>query len=203
MPNWCSTYITFKGNRNDIEKLHNVIHDCMSVEAVQNSWRESWLGNILVNSGMYDANDIDNAPHPSCRGSICEIGDIMPIPETAYLNSTFYVSTETAWGPMLQMWVELVNYLKVDVEIYYVATEEGCEIYITNDPSEVDTYVVQWDDDSEWGLTEEEAVKLIGELLGHQNCRDFDMLMDIYYNIEDDIWLSAHKYEFVDIEDLD
>lgn len=201
MPNWCSTYISFNGSRNDVENLHRVIKDCMSAPALPNSWNKDWLGNVLVNSGMYSIEDIDNKPHPSCRGSITEVGDIM---NGFGYEATFSVYTETAWGPMMQVWTELIDYCNVEIDIIYTAIEEGCGIYYTNDPCVVGKYTVFWDDDSEYEIDEKYATQLIGEILGYTNCNNIEMLIDMYEsgNVSDDIWLSVHKYEYVPLEEL-
>lgn len=202
MPNWCSTDITITGGKKQVEFLHNKIEEWTSKNAVENGFGKYWLGNILINSGVISAEQLDKVPHPRCRGSL-GFSDLNTDTEPAEL----YIQTETAWSPMLQMWVEVLKKYNLDLEIIYTATECGCELYLTNDPCLSDKYVIDVFDDiegveSDYEATEQYVIELLRELL-YTNEKDIKRLMRQFYKAEVSEKMSIHPWEYAEIEELD
>lgn len=203
MANWCSTHITLNCNNEDDAKfVFKNIENWISYTNVKNSWGNNWLGNVLVNSGLYTTKDL-NAPNiPRCRGEI------------AYLDISVdqvIIETETAWTPMLQMWREICDNLfpeKVN-EIIYMAEEPGCELYFTNDPAEDDNWVLDTLENTLYGLSESQLREALLEYLpkevrewhDHDEIHELAELCRKMLTDEDD-YLSIHKFEFVPISEL-
>lgn len=132
MPNWCYTQIVFHGNYNEITDFHQKITEYTSKNLIPNGFGSPWLGNVLGGVGLKDRID-----HPDpvlrirCRGSMNYISDVETFPGSA----TFYIDTETAWAPMVQMWVEVIKALKYEtVKFSFIAEEPNMEIYEIYDP---------------------------------------------------------------------
>lgn len=197
MANWCSTYVTLNcKTKEDAKYVYDKINDWVSYSHVPNHFDEVWLGNVLINSGLYTKEDIDNNPHPRCRGSIVylDLNDEQVI-----------VDTETAWFPMLQIWQEVCDKCLKDkeIEIIYNAEECGCGIYYSNDPAVVGTYQF----DGNWDLSEEDVRNILLEYLpeGARKWHDHDdiySLADICENMDEDV-PSIHQFEYVPISELD
>ena len=114
------------------------------------------------------------------------------------------IYTETAWSPMVQLWVKVLERYLPDAELIYSAEETGCGIFWTNDPTLAGRYCIDsWNNDimSDPELSESEAVKLLKEqLVTVEN--DIDTLIKMLEDsdIED---VSINKWEYVDVHDLD
>lgn len=137
MPNWCSTNISIKcKNKEDATMLYNKIEEWTSSDYCKNGFGHNWLGNIVGNSGLDKLKDGDFSIR--CRG------------ELSYLDlndNELIISTETAWTPMVQMWVKLCEKYISEYEIFYSAEECGCGLYFTNDPDLIGKYLVDSIDD--------------------------------------------------------
>ena len=157
MPNWCSTNIEFSGPEKDIKKLYEFI-DNKNGEQVPNiktDFGARWLGYYLLRVGLSDE-------RYSCRGSVTDLNKI----STTGNVSKFQIQTETAWGPMIQMWLAIIQKLELSgIQITYSAVEPGCEVYQTNDPEKVRLYVVDLYD-------EDEIDKKIVDALGFDGFQD-------------------------------
>ena len=203
MANWCSTHITLNCNNEDDAKfVFKNIENWISYTNVKNSWGNNWLGNVLVNSGLYTTKDLNTPNIPRCRGEI------------AYLDISVdqvIIETETAWTPMLQMWREICDNLfpeKVN-EIIYMAEEPGCELYFTNDPAEDDNWVLDTLENTLYGLSESQLREALLEYLpkevrewhDHDEIHELAELCRKMLTDEDD-YLSIHKFEFVPISEL-
>lgn len=147
MPNWCYNDITIIGpTEEDAQKFYKNLEEWTSKNYKDNDFGLHWLGNIVGNSGL---DDPVNGKY-ECRGSI------------AYMDcdsDEISIQTETAWGPMNDMWTALIERDMPDGEFYYMAEEPGMGVYCTN-RSELDGkyYYDYWCDDSE--LTDDELERL-------------------------------------------
>lgn len=131
MPNWCYTQIIFHGSKNEIEDFHNKIHDWTSREYVKTDFDVNWLGNILHGAGLGDRIDA-KTNCIRCRGSISYIENVEVFSD---VDATFYVNTETAWAPMIKMWLETIKILDYKtIGFSYLAEEPGAELYQIYDP---------------------------------------------------------------------
>lgn len=131
MPNWCFTNISLNcNNKRDANDVYQTIEHWLSYKGKHNDWGKNWLGNILINSGLYAADDIDRKEHPNCRGCVTYI---------ECYEEQVIIQTETAWVPMLQMWKEVCDKIfpGKDIEIIYSAEEPGCGVFWSNDPVEI------------------------------------------------------------------
>ena len=160
MPNWCITNITI--NYEDNEKLkafHNLIEEWTSHDYKENGFGHDWLGNIVGNSGIGTINEGKDTDL-RCRGVLnyIELSD-----------NQLLIQTETAWVPMLQMWVKLLEKYLPEAELIYNSEELGCEILATNDLSYIDKYYIDtWDIEnmeSDYCASKSETIKFLQELL--------------------------------------
>lgn len=202
MPNWCSTDITITGEKKQVEFLHNKIEEWTSKNAVENGFGKYWLGNILINSGVISAEQLGKVPHPRCRGSIVYL-DYDSKEEPAEL----YIQTETAWSPMLQMWVEVLKKYNLDLEIIYTATECGCELYFTNDPCLIGKYIIDVFGDVEgiepdYEVSEQDVIEVLQKLL-HTDKNDINKLLKQFHKSEISEKMSIYPWEYVPCEELD
>lgn len=203
MPNWCYTNITFNGSKKNVEWLNSKLKEWTSKNGMDNGFGLDWLGNIVINSGLANAEDIDNATHPACRGRLIYV-DINTSQNSD--QAQLIVDTETAWSPMLQMWVKLNEKYNLDLEIIYSAEECGCELYCTNDPCEANKYRIDvWEDingvESEWFATESYVVKILQQLLNNKRETNIDRLLKEFYDSDYSDNMSINRWEFVPIED--
>lgn len=123
MPNWCLNDITFYTNNNnlkELKKLHKNISCILnSTSKIENGFGNSWLGNIA------EFHNISYKEVPS-RGLVSSINEI------DIETSSFRITTETAWVPMHELWVKVLDTYK-EIESVYLAEESGNGIYVNND----------------------------------------------------------------------
>ena len=208
MPNWCATKIEFKGNSDDIKKLHDFISDREANDAVgiPNDFGLAWLGNYLERAGV-DHDDYD------CRGDVWHVDDLRDE------DTSFFIDVDTAWVPMLKMWQVIIGKLNLtDVHITYFAVEPGSELYQTNDKALVGKYIVDmydpdaldaeivetlsWDDYesvSEHDLRE--ALCKVLKLTPSQKSMGTAGLIRILNNLTGEDGVSILKWEEVPIEE--
>lgn len=96
-----------------------------------------------------------------------------------------------------------IEHLGIDADITYSAEESGCSLYATNDPDEVDTFVVTDDENcsTEYEYTEE----MVKDLLIEKGC-DYDEViylrtdeLESYVsNHLDDLYVNRFEYAPVD-----
>ena len=135
MPNWCATDISINCNNKDkLNKLYSNLLDWTSKNFVDSDFGNNWLGNIVGFSGISDPLSEES---PRCRGYITAINEPS--------EDQLYIQTETAWCPMVNMWIQVCDkYLgKDEYDIEYVAEEPGCGLYLTNDPALSGSYYVE------------------------------------------------------------
>jgi hypothetical protein len=189
MPNWCLTNITINGNENDLKVFDKLLDQWTSRNYIKNGFGHSWLGNIVLGSGI---GTVDTNPETDirCRGSITQ---------KQLCDDMLDIQMETAWVPMLDMWVKLVEKFIPEADITYTAEEHGCGIFCTNDPDLVDKYVVDsWDDDieSDWEMEEKTLIEILQKLM-NTNETDIYKLSSLLYEGEYDI--SINKWEYKEV----
>ena len=131
MANCCLTEITFSGQQTKLALLEQKIKEWTSKDFYPNGWGGNWLGNICLGAGILSKEDMaQDICKYRCRGIVCHV---------ELRNQELLVDTETAWVPMVKMWEAVLESLGIqdDVDFVYTATEEGCEVYWTNDPAMV------------------------------------------------------------------
>ena len=104
MPNWTITRITINhDDGNKLKEFEKLINEWTSKNYMENGFGLQWLGNIVGNSGIGTI-DKNLETDLRCRGSItwieCEGNQLL-------------IDTETAWVPMLKMWIKLKELLSI------------------------------------------------------------------------------------------
>ena len=206
MPNWCYTNINICHNdKNKLKDFFNKVEEWRKKPYKTNdfdTYSLGWLGNIVGNSGLAEWKVKENGredfvPSISCRGSL----------QTFELHDdSINIDTETAWGPMLEMWRLLCDKYLPGADIYYTAEESDNGLYQTNDPDVADTYYIDiWetpeefeDEESMYEAEESDAIEFLQRVL-HTEETDINKLVDMADSI-DDPWFSIHKWELVDID---
>lgn len=158
MPNWCWTDITIQDSDEEkIKTLYHLIHDVWtSGSYIQNGFGNNWLGNIVCGSctGTWDGQNFldEKGCTVACRGSLDGI---------SLHDNLILLSTSTAWEQMMRMWKLICEkYLSQDYQIWYHASEPGCELYDTNDPDFLGRFVIDTNPVGDEGFSKEEYDKL-------------------------------------------
>lgn len=194
MPNWCYTKITINHeDERKLKELENKIDEFTSHDYMENGFGLKWLGNIVGNSGI---GTVDENPETDlrCRGSITYIENY---------GDQLVIDTETAWTPMLEMWVKLLEKYLPDAELIYSAEECGCGIWSTNDPCMKGCYVIDALDmenvESDWEAPEGAVVKLLQELLQTEN-ENIDELLEAFEESDFSYCLGIHKWNYDEVD---
>jgi len=139
MPNWCFAGVRVSGPKEKVRKLFNMMKNLEEMEEplVENGFGSSWYGNLVTILGG-DWNEI------YCRGSWSDLRLIE--------DDVLAWNDETAWSPMAEVF-ELIEKAIPGLKVWYIAEEEGMEIYITNDREcryFPDRYILQTPEDREY-----------------------------------------------------
>lgn len=152
-------------------ELNKLIDEWTSSNAMENGFGHKWLGNIVLNSKIGTV-DTDKSTDLRCRGSLID---------NEVVDDILYITTETAWEPMLKMWRKIVDKYIPEAEIIYTTEEPGMCLYATNDPNLEGLYYIDvWDVDgmeSEYAAGEEDVVEVLREYLKSDKS-DFDELLE-------------------------
>ena len=198
MPNWCSTNIVVKNRETDvIENLEKEFENAFECNKIENGFGKMWLGNILSYLG-YDEHEVLNGSI-RCRG------------EVSYMElngNELHISTETAWVPMLQVIMKMVEKYAPDSEVTYQAVEEGCEIHSTNDPNIAGTIYVDifenlpdelaWLEEANYNyMTKDQFLKEVGESFGWKKTTE-EIKDELLYGEYSDLF-SFNEWEFDEI----
>lgn len=194
MPNWCLTRITINHeNEEKLKELEKLINEWTSKDYMKNGFGLEWLGNIVGNSGVGTVNE-NPETDLRCRGRL------------TYLECTddqLLIDTETAWSPMLKMWVKVLEKYLPDAELIYQAEECGNGLYSTNDPCMKDCYIIDsWDIDdieSDWEASEDTVRYELQKLLETDET-DVEKLIDMFEDSEHSDNMSIHKWDFDEID---
>ena len=137
MPNWCATYISINGTKEQLDALNNAIDKATESNPLNADFGNSWLGNLLLYLGI----DKDEVIYGDirCRGYI-SYSEMVLDDDTSQL----IINTETAWVPMLKPFLMMMEKYAPDAELIYTAEEPGTIVYCTNDPAEYD-YIIDFD----------------------------------------------------------
>ena len=192
MPNWCSTNINIKCNdKVKLKEFYSKLEKWTSQNYCDNGFGLNWLGNVVGNSGIGTINT-KTKTDLRCRGSI----DYMDL-----TDDQIVLSTETAWGPMLKMWVKLLDKYLPEAEIIYASEECGCGLYATNDRMQEGVWFVDdFENDIYECMQTEELIPYLQNLLNSNESNVDDLLQ---FAIENDYEVYAHQYEYVDINEWD
>lgn len=199
MPNWCYTSYWFKGKSKDVKSFHDNLVEWTSKPNVDNGFGNSWLGNVLAGAGLHNRLDIcPNVPKAKiirCRGQILE--DIGDVTEADDNTSEFWLSTETAWQAIPEVFDAIINKFKYDIEYGFQEEEPGNEVYNIYCPSDMNYF--EYED-----VCIDKFIHNPSKLLEDYPC--LEELVDIAYCSQSwfDKWLKDHGFNSPDdINNLD
>ena len=209
MPNWCLSHIVISNDKKVIENLHK--HFKSAMEKTDGEYQKNWLGNLL----LYIGEDVNDSA-PRCRGWVEGYSYNPPIGKL-YNVASLDVYTETAWVPMLQVFVKFINKYAPDSDISFCAEEPGCELYWRNDTTWEEYYVeiyeeeapnevIKWINESMDGSTvkymyKEELNDALSKLLGHSG--DTNSLVKEAMDKYEEYGLRIRQFRLVDLSEVD
>ena len=102
------------------------------LDVPKNDFKRRWLGNPLYLVGIDPtAKHAGGYGDLRCRGEIVAY-DALDICDD---EAQFFLSTETAWVPMVKMWQEIIDKMGLkSVRFAFCADEPGCELFCIYDP---------------------------------------------------------------------
>jgi len=199
MPNWCYTYYTINSEHTEkLKQLYENMEKWLSHNYIDNGFGDMWLGNIVGNSGLDSFRDGNS--NVSCRGTVSDF--------ELSSDTSLTISTETAWGPMNDIWIMLCDRFLPEYELIFESEESGEDYYGTNDPTikgkyKVDCYEQKpleaskgiFSDDYE-PMSEEIVRKGCKTMLGIENDElSTDELIQLVHDRFDGISISKWEYE--------
>ena len=201
MPNWCYSSISIYHNDEEkLKALYENIQKWSKKEFKPNgfdTYGMSWLGNIAGNSGIAKWNkEKDCFEGLRTRGSL----------QSLYFNNGHIsLSTETAWAPMMKMWILICDKYLPDATILYTAEEPGMCIYETNDPDVIGMYYIDvWEPPEEfeneepvYEAEEDYTIEFLQRAMKTDES-DIEKLLKMADDIEEP-WFAIHKWEAVDL----
>lgn len=143
MANWCDNQIKITGDKS-VKDLYKNIKKWINEDGSYS------LAGIVEKAG-FDYNSV------SCRGIITDF-------YLDNLNEDEYrivLYQETAWGPNNKMWKLIIDKYCPEAEFIYTAEEPGNEVYVSNDPDVANTYMLDWADDCQYGLSRQEMFDIL------------------------------------------
>lgn len=197
MPNWCLTNISINcDNDKALKELYGKIEQWTSKNYMDNGFGCNWLGNVVLGAKIGTV-DTDIKTDVRCRGDI------------GYLDcndNQIVIQTDTAWEPMLKVWLKVIEKYLPEAELIYDAYETGCELYVTNDPCLIGKYNIDPFDCNKleyvYDASEDVVVEVLQELL-HTDEINIEILLKMFEDSDyaDDV--SLHKWEYANPNEFD
>ena len=180
MPNWCFAGVRVTGPKNEVRKLYHMMKNLekMKEPLVENGFGTAWYGNLVHLLGG-DWNIV------YCRGSWSDL--------KLMADDVLAWNDETAWGPMTEVF-ELIEKAMPELKVWYMAEEEGMEIYVTNDADGIlfpERYILRSDCDTEYYADLPTLLKDASAML-KQEIKSKEQLLAIIE--EKDDW-AFHEFE--------
>ena len=120
MANTCFNQIKITGSQKDLTKIYDAIKKALEDNESSFSWLEA--------SDFLELFGIKKKNIPSdLREAITDIKEIQ--------DGVLKISSESSWNFKPDIWRALRTVFH-DIDIYYLAEEFGCEIFVTNDTTE-------------------------------------------------------------------
>ncbi len=191
MPNWCYTDISISRPAKDggVKELYDKLLEATARDSsVENDFGKMWLGNIVEKllkedpvSGGYE-----------CRGTLCQF-------DMTEAEDEINLGTETAWGPMLKMWLDIIDKYCPGAEFVYTAEESGNGLYQTNDPDYIGKYYVDsWENEveAEWVASEDYVRSTARKLTGKKCDRrtKIENVVEMVNDLEKEIYINKWDY---------
>jgi len=187
MPNWCFTSVVVDGNKKDVRSLYSIMSKLESRKKplVDNGFGNTWLGCLVTKLG----GDWEKI---YCRGSWSNL---------YYKGETLHFDTETAWGPMTEVF-DFIKTVYPSLKIYYSSEEPGCEVFVTNDIDGIhfpNRYYLDSYDDPLYFETIEEAADYVSGIVGRKvepMVDDITEALDDYMeeHEDEDVFYSFHEF---------
>ena len=182
MPNWCFAGVRVDGPKDKVRKLYYMMKNLEEMEnpLLDNGFGTTWYGNLVHILGG-DWNKV------YCRGSWSDL-NLMGDDVLAW-------NDETAWGPMVEVF-ELIEKALPGLKTWYMAEEEGMEIYETNDADGIyfpERYILRHDWDTEYYEELSQVLKEASTMLK----RDIKTREELEAFIEDLNDWSFHEFTVV------
>lgn len=194
MPNWCFTKIYIEHqDSTKLNELYNFLREWTSKNYMENGFGTNWLGNIVLGSGIGTV-DTDKATDLSCRGTLdwYEVQD-----------GELVIDTETAWSPMLKMWIKLIDKYLPGAKLFYTAEEEMNGVQCTNYPDLLGRYVIDYygneDIESDWEASEDSVREILQKLLDTEET-NINKLIEMAW--DEDAEVSIRKWEWADLDEV-
>ncbi len=154
MPNWCYTSVIIDGKKKDVQSLYSKMNNLENRRKplVENGFGKTWLGCLVNKLG-------GNWEKVYCRGSWSDL---------YYEGGTLHFNTETAWGPMTEVF-KFIKQTYPSLEIYYSAEEDGMGIFVTNDTEGkhfTERYRIETDCDYEYFTTLDGVCNFVSGIVG-------------------------------------
>ena len=137
MPNWCQTEIKIFSSVDSIKSMHDHMKEAFANGDIETEFGCNWLGNLATYLGI----PYDTVP---CRGWVDYMQLEIEDDENCDADAGNYLDvwTMTAWGPMVKVIKMFADKYCEENKVYYVATEDGNALYMTNAPDYKDHYVI-------------------------------------------------------------
>ena len=181
MPNWCFAGVRVDGPKDKVRKLYHIMKNLEEIKEplVENGFGTSWYGCLVHLLG-------GNWKEVYCRGSWSDLW----IDE-----NVIGWNDETAWSPMTEVFT-LIESAIPGLKVWYMAEEEGMEIYESNDADGIyfpERYILRYGWDTEYYDNLNSLLKDASVMLK----REIKTREELEAIIEDlDDW-SFHQFELV------
>lgn len=215
MSSWCETYIKFHGNKKDIKTFYNMLMDWTNKVVIETAFGPYGLANIMVQAGFRD-NIILNSEdkpekHIACRGSITDIEDMnFDDYDDTDEDVDFYLVTDTASEPMVQMWREIIKKYNLEsIDFGFVAENSDEDLYLVLDTFnefDCDIYVVsaydydklpdEWKVINDLGACTSDCFAKFARLAMNTDETDVDKLIEMVNKISEDADVAEECYPY-------
>ena len=171
------------GPEDKVRKLYHMMKNLEERKEplIENGFGTAWYGNLVTILGS-DWNDV------YCRGSWSDL--------RLMSDDLLAWNDETAWSPMLEVFT-LIEKAIPGLKVWYMAEEEGMEIYETNDADGIffpERYILRTDWDTEYYEELSQVLKVASDKLK----RDIRTKDELEAAIEDlDDW-AFYEFKVVD-----
>ena len=219
MPNWCYSRIKFTGDYKSVKKLYTFITDQFNIPFEREPMhfdKNTFLGTFLERAEL----DSENF---RCRGQITDWPEPPEPCADDSGNCEIVICTETAWCPMIAMWLAIIKKISPSVQFFYASEECGMGIYQSNDPDYVDNYVVDtwigsretipaevqgtmfgepyYEDEVSENTLRDELLKVFPDGIDDSTDDLINRLSDLDFG--DDNGTSVHKWEYYSASEQD
>ena len=188
MPNWADTTYVFYGAQDELEELQNQLSLATVKEHGDYCTNGSFV-NILNYFGL----DCDAIP---CRGHI--------IDDPWFDRGFLVVETETAWGPCLDYWEEILQRWFPNVEYVYQSIEMGCGVYVSSDVNHIyfkNKYHLHDEKTGNgwWFDNDRDLIETVKSLVGRKRIRDVEEAVKAIekFNAKNRDYIDIFEIEFM------